>query len=184
MKLTPLLLLPLLLPPTLPLPLPLFLPFFRWNAIMEVMDLVEKEAALSPLQVLAILALNPKLPLYVAAGFIGNTFKDLSDDINTVEGEVEAAMRNIQTISHSNVNQVWAALRPACLASNLHTQPSLLFACYLFPSPCYPSCPLPSAPCPRRWTRGSASSVQGSRRRRTMTRTTRRMRRRVTDSRR
>jgi len=78
----------------------------KWNAIMDVMDLVEKEAALSPLQVLAILALNPKLPLYVAAGFIGNTFKDLSDDIDTVEGEVEAAMRNIQTISHSKVNQV------------------------------------------------------------------------------
>ena len=42
---------------------------------MDVMDLIEKEAVLSPVQVISILAINPKLPLSVAAGYISNTLK-------------------------------------------------------------------------------------------------------------
>lgn len=47
----------------------------RWNYVMDVMDLVEKEAVLSPLQVLSILALNPKLPLHVASNYMSGILK-------------------------------------------------------------------------------------------------------------
>jgi hypothetical protein len=39
------------------------------------MDLIEKEAVLAPLQVLSILALNPRLPLHVAANYMSSTLK-------------------------------------------------------------------------------------------------------------
>jgi hypothetical protein len=42
---------------------------------MDVMDLIEKEAVLAPLQVLSILALNPRLPLHVAANYMSSTLK-------------------------------------------------------------------------------------------------------------
>lgn len=42
---------------------------------MDVMDLIEKEAVLAPLQMLSILALNPRLPLHVAANYMSSTLK-------------------------------------------------------------------------------------------------------------
>lgn len=42
---------------------------------MDVMDLIEKESVLAPVQVLDVLALNPKLPLHVAMNYMSGILK-------------------------------------------------------------------------------------------------------------
>ncbi len=47
----------------------------RWDSVVDVMDLIEKEAILSPAQVMSILALNPQLPLQIAFNYISKSLK-------------------------------------------------------------------------------------------------------------
>ncbi len=70
--------------------------------MVDVVDLIEKENILSPVQVMSILALNPHLPLQVAATYIAKTLKDLTDDIGHCENQVRGALANLDGISQSH----------------------------------------------------------------------------------
>lgn len=48
---------------------------FRWDTIMDLLDLIEKDQVLSAAQVLNILALNPRLPLRVVSQYIASSFR-------------------------------------------------------------------------------------------------------------
>jgi hypothetical protein len=71
----------------------------RWDAVMDVMDMIEKDNVLSPVQVLTILAGNPDLPLHVASNFIRKTLKDTTEDISQAEADVKVSLSNLETIS-------------------------------------------------------------------------------------
>ena len=47
----------------------------RWDAIIDMVELIEKEAILAPMQVVSILVLNPQLPMRVASNLIMNCFQ-------------------------------------------------------------------------------------------------------------
>lgn len=57
------------------------------------------------LKVLSILAINPKLPLKIASGYINNVFRDITEDISTVESNMKVAMKNLASINDpSDIN--------------------------------------------------------------------------------
>jgi hypothetical protein len=60
--------------------------------------------------VLSILALNPKLPLHVAASYMSNTLKGLSDSTENVRGLVLSAMTDIEAITASKNSQTQVGL--------------------------------------------------------------------------
>lgn len=72
---------------------------------MDVMDLIEKEAVLSPLQVISILALNPKLPLHVACNYMANTLKNLTESTEGVKSSVQSAITDIEAVAHSKLSE-------------------------------------------------------------------------------
>ena len=87
---------------------------------MDVMELIEKESILSPVQVISILSLNPQLPLSIAATYISKSLKvcrvlmivinhdrlltlsqELTDDIAQGEVRLRGALENLNGISHN-----------------------------------------------------------------------------------
>jgi hypothetical protein len=48
--------------------------FFRWDAVIDIIELIEKENILSPSQVFSILSMNPDLPLRVVSNYVNNVF--------------------------------------------------------------------------------------------------------------
>ncbi len=57
------------------------------------------------------MALNPKLPLHVAANYMSNTLKGLSDSTENVRGLVLSAMTDIEAITASKTSQTQVSLR-------------------------------------------------------------------------
>eukprot|EP01038_Epipyxis_sp_PR26KG_P011998 gene11998-16062_t len=47
----------------------------KWKFVVQVMDLIEKESILSPVQVISILAINPELPLHIVSRYISKTLR-------------------------------------------------------------------------------------------------------------
>lgn len=66
---------------------------------MDVMDLIEKEGVLSPLQVLSILALNPKLPLHVAANYMSGILKVIINSCSNHGGVHQCPRRHLAVVS-------------------------------------------------------------------------------------
>ena len=52
----------------------------RWDAVIDIVELIEKENILSPTQVFSILSLNPDLPLKVVSNYVNNVFHVSFDD--------------------------------------------------------------------------------------------------------
>lgn len=77
----------------------------NWDAVVDVLDLIEKEGILSPAQVLSILALNPTLPLYIVGDYVSNTFRELTDQIATVESDVTNAISKLESTSFNAQNE-------------------------------------------------------------------------------
>jgi hypothetical protein len=73
----------------------------RWDSVIDVLDLIDKEAILTPAQVLAILSINPDLPLYVVSDYVSNTFKELQNSIVEIESGVSSAATNLQSVTFS-----------------------------------------------------------------------------------
>lgn len=42
---------------------------------MDLVELISKEAILSPIQVMSTLAINPRLPLHIIADYVQSTFR-------------------------------------------------------------------------------------------------------------
>jgi hypothetical protein len=80
------------------------------------MDLIEKESILAPIQVISILALNPQLPLQIAANFIAKTLSELTEDISHCEDQVRGALLNLEGINQSAEAQHQAKLAKAVKA--------------------------------------------------------------------
>eukprot|EP01034_Spumella_vulgaris_P026929 gene26929-33580_t len=88
----------------------------RWDSVREVMDLIERESILSPIQVISILAIHPQLPLQIAASFISQTLSDLTKDIDHCENQVRGALLNLEGINQSAEAQHQAKLAKAIKA--------------------------------------------------------------------
>lgn len=73
----------------------------KWDAIMDLLDLIEKESILSPAQVLNILALNPRLPLRVVSQYINSSFRDMSDGLQGVEEKMQDALKQLESAATS-----------------------------------------------------------------------------------
>lgn len=74
--------------------------YARWDPVIEVMDMLEKEAVLSPAQVLSILSLNPELPLHIASSFILKSIREVSEEVEQLEDDVKVASNNLRSIAH------------------------------------------------------------------------------------
>lgn len=88
----------------------------RWDSVIDVMDLIEKESILSPIQVISILSLNPQLPLQIAYNYMSKSLKvgplviccnftdfdsqELTDDISQGEILLRGALEKLNGISH------------------------------------------------------------------------------------
>eukprot|EP01039_Chlorochromonas_danica_P001618 gene1625-1767_t len=70
----------------------------RWEIVTDLLDLIEREAVLSPAQVLNILALNKTLPLRVAAQYVTSVFRDLGEGLSTVEEEANRAQQQLSAV--------------------------------------------------------------------------------------
>jgi len=66
----------------------------KWDSIIEVLGLIEKENILSPMNIITILGKNPELPLFVASKYLKQAINLTEDDIGQLEEDV-AAMKNI-----------------------------------------------------------------------------------------
>lgn len=70
----------------------------RWDAVTEVLSLIDAEAALYPQQVISILASNPDLPLHVASRYIKKSLQDVMEDVATLEQDVITLSATIDNV--------------------------------------------------------------------------------------
>jgi len=71
----------------------------RYDHIVNLLDLIEKDAILTPAQVLSILAQNPILPLRIVNDYIRNAFQLLQDNIKDIEQNIDHDVLKLQEIS-------------------------------------------------------------------------------------
>ena len=72
----------------------------RYDAVAEVLSLVEAEGTLSPMQVVHILSQHPELPLSVAHTYINKALSQEIDSIETLEGNVSGMAKTISQLSN------------------------------------------------------------------------------------
>lgn len=87
----------------------------KWDLIKDLVDLIEKEGILSPIQVLSILSLNPELPLHVVADFVQNTFQELSESVQSIDMDVKEAKRKLDQVTHVSVAELEMKKRQSLL---------------------------------------------------------------------
>jgi hypothetical protein len=74
----------------------------KWDSIIEVLGLIEKENILSPMNIISILGKNPDLPLTVASKFLRQTIKSTADDIEQLEGDVTTMKNSVDSLSQED----------------------------------------------------------------------------------
>lgn len=75
----------------------------KWDPISEVLSLVERENILTPMQIIPILSENPNLPLHVVSRFIKKGLQNTSDEVLSLEHDVQHMRRIIQSIVQERV---------------------------------------------------------------------------------
>jgi hypothetical protein len=78
----------------------------KWDVVKDLVDLIEKDGILSPIQVLSILSLNPDMPLHVVANYVQTTFSELSDSVLSIEMDVKEAKRKLDQVTHTSVAEI------------------------------------------------------------------------------
>jgi vacuolar protein sorting-associated protein 11 len=75
----------------------------KWDAISEVLALVEKEDILTPMQIIPILSENPNLPLHVVSRFIKKGLQNTSAEVLALEHDVQHMRHLVQSIVQERV---------------------------------------------------------------------------------
>merc|ERR1711871_17603 len=70
----------------------------KYDDICECVNVLQKDALLSPVEIINILAKHPTLPLSVAFDFIKHTQRNLDEEISTLESSVEGMREVIATV--------------------------------------------------------------------------------------
>ena len=71
----------------------------KWDSIIEVLGLIEKENILSPMNIITILGKNPELPLFVASKYLKQAINLTEDDIGQLEEDVAAMKNTVESLS-------------------------------------------------------------------------------------
>lgn len=87
----------------------------KWDVIKDLVDLIEKDGILSPMQVLSILSLNPDLPLHVVADYVQLAFQELSETTSAIEMDVKEAKRRLDQVTHTTFAELEMKKRQSVL---------------------------------------------------------------------
>jgi hypothetical protein len=72
----------------------------RWDHVVEVLSLIDKESVLTPMQVIPILSLNPNLPLHIISRFVKKRLLQTTEELHKLDIEVNTVWNNIQNLSN------------------------------------------------------------------------------------
>jgi hypothetical protein len=67
----------------------------RWDNVCEALSIIEKEAVLSPIEILNILSSNPHLPVHVAFEFTQKQLHNLQDEVSGLTNNVHQMFKTI-----------------------------------------------------------------------------------------
>jgi hypothetical protein len=82
----------------------------RWDNISEVLDLIELQNVLTPMQVIAVLSKNPELPFSLVSSYVTKTISDISSVCADLEHQTSSTQREIESLLQtSSAQRVLAA---------------------------------------------------------------------------